>query len=116
MAFQNAGGSIADFWNLQINKLTGVLYQKKISQNRAEFLDSLSDCLQRMCGGFFMPDDSGFGHPFDLVGMELTAMSAFNDNMLEQEQNIWGQTAINAPHCFGPQGVEAWVMGSDNGF
>ena len=114
MGFQKDGGTLADFWTPNVGKLTGVLYQKILSQNKDQFLDSLSDCLQRMSGGFNMPDDSGFGHPFDLVGLELTAMDQFNGNMSEAQGNQVGQWAINAPHVFGPAG-EVMVMGSGNG-
>jgi hypothetical protein len=115
-SFQKAGGSVADFWWPQVGKLTGILYQKRQAQNNTEFLDSISDCLQRFCGGWGMPSDSGFGHPFDFVCMELSAMDAFWSGWTEAQQNALGQVAINAPHCFGPDGTEAYVMGSGNGF
>lgn len=114
-SFQQNGGTVADYWWLQQDKLTGILYQKKLSQNNAQFLDSISDCLQRFSGGWGMPDESGFGHPFDMVGLELTAQPQFNGQMTEAEGDAIGRLAINAPHVFGPNGVEAMVMGSGNG-
>lgn len=109
------GATTADFWNIQTGKLTGCLYQRVLEWDKVEFKDRIVDCLQRFSGGYNFVDDSGFGHPFDLVAMEITAMNAFNDNMGEIEQNSWGQAAINAPHCFGPNGAEAYDMGSGNG-
>jgi len=115
-SYQQPGGTVADFWHANVNKLTGILYQKKLSQNNAEFLDSLSDCLQRFCGGFNMPDDKGDGLPFDFIGLELSAQWQFNGQMTTEQGNALGRVAINAPHCFGPNGAEAWVLGSGNGF
>lgn len=109
------GATTADFWNLQKGKLTGVLYQRDISWDKVMFKDRIVDCLQRFCGGFNFIDDSGFGHPFDLVALEITAQPQFNGEMGENEGNSWGQVAINSPHCFGPEGVETFDMGSGNG-
>lgn len=115
-SFQQPGGTVADFWWKQQGKLTGLLYQKILSQNNAQFLDSISDNLQRFCGGFNMPDNNGIdGQPFDFVGLELSATFRFNGTMTEAQSDALGQVAINAPHCFGPRGVEARVMGSGNG-
>lgn len=114
-SFQQPGHTVADFWWPQVGKLTGLLYQKLLSQNAAQFLDSISDNLQRFCGGFNMPDDSGFDHPFDWVACELSAQPQFNRQMTEAQGNSLARLALNAPSCFGPNGVEARVMGSGNG-
>jgi len=114
MSFQQDGGTIADFWKLQVGKLTGVLAQKRLNDNDAEFLDWLHDCLTRMAGNFNMPSDSGFGHPFDFVGLELTAMAQFNGTCTEAEGDRVGRLAINAPKEAGPAGFVG-VMGSGNG-
>lgn len=104
----------ASFWNLQVGKLTGILAQKMISQTDAQFLDWINDCLIRMAGGFNMPKDSGFGHPFDFVMLEISAMTQFNGMCSEAEGNRLGQLAINAPAVTGPAGTVR-VMGSGNG-
>lgn len=114
-SYQPDGKFVSDFWKANVGKLTGILYQKEIAQTDAEFRDSISDCLQRFSGGWGMPDDSGFGHPFDFVCFELSATRQFNEAYTEQEGNRLGTFAINSPHCFGPTGVEAFVMGSGNG-
>lgn len=110
--------TIGDFWWKQVGKLHGILYQKYLYQNVAEFLDSISDCLQRFCGGWGMPDDNGIdGNPFDMIGLELNAMQQFNNpNVYTEQTGIdWGTVAMNAPHVFGPRGVEAKIMGRGNG-
>ncbi len=56
------------------------------------------------------PTDSGFGHPFDFVALEITAQPQFNGQMSEAEGNSWGQTAITTP----PVG-RVIVQGSGNG-
>lgn len=109
-SFQQPGGTVADFWRLQVGKLTGLLYQKKIAQTDAQFLDSLKDCLERFSGGWNMPADSGFGHPFDFVALELSAMTQFNGSCSEAEGDRIGRLAINAPPVNG-----VGVMGSGNG-
>jgi hypothetical protein len=115
MGFQQPGGSLADFWKPNVGKLTGVLYQKRLVQNDVEFLDSIYDCLIRMAGGFNMPDDSGFGHPFDFVALELDSVYQFDGTDSEADGNRLGQLAINAPHVTGPTGVTVQVMGAGNG-
>lgn len=103
-SFQQAGGIVSDFWNPNVGKLTGLLYQKKLSQNDAEFLDSLKDCLERFGGGFNMIKG------FDFVALELTAAQQFNGSCSEAEGDRIGQLAMNAPKVNG-----VGVMGSGNG-
>jgi hypothetical protein len=103
-SFQQPGGTVADFWNPNVGKLDGLLYQKIISQNDAQFLDSLNDCLQRFGGGFNMVKG------FDFVGLELSAMTQFNGTCSEAEGNRIGTLAINAPKVNG-----VGVSGSGNG-
>ncbi len=104
-SFQQPGGTVADFWKLQVGKLTGLLYQKIIEQNDAEFLDSIHDCLERFGGGFGMP----LG--FDFVGLELSALTQFAGTCSEAEGDRIGRVAINAPKVNG-----VGVSGSGNGF
>lgn len=114
MSFPEEGKDNAAYWRLQVGKLHGVLAQKMISQTDAQFRDWINDCLQRMAGGFNMPLDSGFGHPFDFVMLEISAMTQFNGTCSEAEGNRLGRLAINAPAVTGPAGTVR-VMGSGNG-
>lgn len=103
-SFQQPDKDMADFWNPNVGKLTGNLYQKKIAQNDAEFLDSLKDCLERFAGGWNMVPG------FDFVACELTVMTQFAGTCSEAEGDRIGRLAINAPKVNG-----VGVMGSDNG-
>lgn len=116
-SFQQDGGIFADFWKLQVGKLTGILHQKVLSQNPEEYWyasGGLADVLQRFAGNFFCPADSGFHHPFDLVAWEITAMTQFDGQTSEQTGDYWGTHAINCPPQSGPAGIVG-VMGSGNG-
>jgi len=104
-SFQQPGKTVADFWNPNVGKLTGLLYQKILSQTDAQFRDSLKDCLERFGGGF------GMVKGFDFVALELTAMQQFNGTCSEAEGDRIGQLAIDAPKVNG-----VGVMGSGNGF
>lgn len=114
-SFPQPGNDNASFWKLQIGKLAGVLHQKGLSQDAGLYQARLVDCLQRACGGFGMPADSGFGHPFDVVALEITATPQFEGQMTEAEGNSWGQTALATQPQTGPTGAVARVMGSGNG-
>jgi hypothetical protein len=70
----------------------------------------ITDCLQRFAGQFNFPTDSGFGHPFDFVALEITAQRQFNGQMTEVEGDSWGQTAITTRAVGAVQ-----VMGTGNG-
>lgn len=113
-SFQQSPGTAADYWKLQVGKLTGILAQKVIPQGDAAYLDWISDCLVRCAGQFNMPTDSGFGHPFDFVAFELSAMTQFGGTCSEAEGDRIGQLAIDAPAESGPAGTVK-VMGSGNG-
>lgn len=113
MSFQVSGDN-AVFWNANIGKLTGVLYQKKLAQTDAEFLDSVNDCLERCAGNDGMPATIIDGHGVDFIGLELSAQWQFNGDMTEAQGDALGRLAINAPHRTGPAG-EVMVMGSGNG-
>lgn len=111
------GGYFADFWKLNVGKLTGVLHQKKLAQDRTGYqLDSggLEDILFRFAGNDFCPPDSGFNHPFDLVACEITATYQLNGQMSESDGDSWGVTAMQTPPVPGPFGPVS-VMGSGNG-
>lgn len=114
LSFPQPDHDNASFWRLQVGKLTGVLAQKMLSQTDAQFLDWIHDCLIRMAGGFNMPIDSGFGHPFDFVMLEISAAWQFDGSCSEAEGDRLGRLAINAPAVTGPAGTVI-TMGSGNG-
>lgn len=109
-AFQQPGGVTADFWKLNVGKLTGVLHQRDLSWDSNMYQARIVDCLQRFAGGYGFPQESGFGHPFDFVALEITAMVQFNGQMSEGSGQAWGRTAINTPASGAVK-----VMGSGNG-
>lgn len=109
-AFQQPGGVTADFWKANVGKLTGVLHQRDLSWDPDMYQARIVDCLQRFAGGFGFPKDSGFGHPFDFIALEITAAVQFNGQMSEGSGQAWGRTAINTPPSGGVK-----VMGSGNG-
>lgn len=106
--------SFAGYWNRNIGKLTGLLHQRPMEWDKPEYQARLVDILERFAGGYFCSPDSGFGHPFDCIALEITAMDAFNVNMSEAEQNAWAQVAVDTPPSYGPLGPVR-VMGSGNG-
>lgn len=116
-AYQQDGQPFSAFWNLNVGKLTGVLHQKVLSQSPdAYYYDSggLVDILERFAGNVGVVPDSGFGHPFDLVAMEITAQLQFNGDCTEAEGDALGSWALNCPPQNGPAGLVG-VQGSGNG-
>lgn len=112
-SFQQPGMHFADFWNLNVGKLTGLLHQKILSQTPEEYRGAsggLVDILDRFAGGFGCAADSGFGHPFDLVALEITAMTQFEGSTSEANGDALGTWAIQTPAVGG-----VTVMGSGNG-
>lgn len=116
-AFQQPGGTTADFWKLQVGnppKLRGVLHQRMQSGSDAwdkpMYQARITDCLERFAGQDNFPPNSGDGTPFDFVALEITAMDQFNGAMSEADGNTWGDTALATP----PVGT-VHVMGSGNG-
>ncbi len=112
-AWQPDGLSTAAFWWACVGKLHGVLHQRDPNEDKGsmpEYQARITDCLVRFNGGFGFPTDSGFGHPFDFVALEITADAQFNGHMTELEGNAWGQAAITTP----PSG-NVHVQGSGNG-
>jgi len=111
-AFQKdkPGSTTAEFWNQQVGKLTGVLHQKTLAWDDAEYQARIVDCLERFAGGYGFVTDSGFGHPFDFIAYEITAMLQFDGTCSEDEGNRQGQIALNTPPVKGVR-----VMGSGNG-
>lgn len=113
-AYQPNGQTTSYFWWQNVGKLTGILRQRDPNEdqgNQTEYQYRVEDCLVRFAGGFGFPRDSGFGHPFDDIELEITAMQQFNGEMSESDGNGWGQAAIQTP---AQNGVH--VMGSGNGY
>jgi len=116
-SFQQPGGIFADFWNPNVGKLTGLLHQKVLSQNPEQYrYDSggLYDILLRFAGRASCSPDSGYGHPFDLIALEITAQTQFDGSTIEEEGDALGTWAIDTPFVSGPLGAVS-VMGSGNG-
>lgn len=114
-AFQQPGHDTASFWWLQVGKLTGILHQRDLSwADPSEYQARIVDCLQRFAGGFNFPADSGFGHAFDFIALEITAQPMFNGDIDQATQNHWGTIALTTPPSYGVFG-DVPVMGSGNG-
>ena len=109
-AYQLPGLTTADFWKANVGKLTGVLHQRDLSWDQPMYQARITDCLQRFAGGFNFPADSGFGHPFDFVALEITAQPQFNGQMTEADGDAWGQVALTTPAI-----GDVRVQGSGNG-
>lgn len=92
-AFQQPGGVTADFWRLQVGKLTGLLHQRDLSWDQPMYQARLVDILERFAGGYGFPSDSGFGHPFDCIALEITAQPQFNGQMSEALGDEWARVA-----------------------
>jgi hypothetical protein len=113
------GGEISfgEYWSWQVGKLTGLLHQKMLAWSEEEYQGRLDDILQRFAGRIPCPADSGFGHPFDCIALEITAEWQYQGRCNEQEGNRWAKVACDTPAVesivpgFGP----VRVMGSGNG-
>jgi hypothetical protein len=116
-AWQPDGHPFAYFWNASIGKLTGVLHQKILAQDPQAYYyasGGLVDILIRFAGNAGCSPESGFGHPFDLVAMEITAQDQFNGTCTEAQGDALGDWAMACPAQGGPAGMVG-VMGSGNG-
>lgn len=114
IAFQQPGGFTADFWNLNVGKLTGLLHQKTLSQNGSLYQARIDDGLSRFAGNFLFATDSGFGHPFDYVTYEVSAADQFSGSLTEAQGDAIGKIGILAPAQSGPAGTVP-VHGFGNG-
>jgi hypothetical protein len=111
----NGESVTADFWKLNVGKLTGVWHQRHLSwATHDEYQARIVDCLERFAGNYFFPADSGFGHPFDFAALEITAQPQFDGAMDEATGDGWGRCAIETTPSYGPLGPVR-VMGSGNG-
>lgn len=102
--------SFGEYWRRQVGKLTGILYQWNLDWHPDDLQPRLTDILERFAGGYGCPADSGFGHPFDLIALEITAMRQYDGQMSEADGDTWGTKAIETPAVNGVR-----VQGSGNG-
>lgn len=113
-SFQQEGHTFADYWNRNVGFLTGILHQGSIDWSMDEYRWRLADVLDRFAGQFGCSPDSGFGHPFDCIAMEITAWKQYGGSCSEEEGNAWGRNALATTPTQGPFGPVS-VMGSGNG-
>lgn len=116
-SWQIDGHPFAFFWNGNVGKLSGLLRQEILSQTpdqRRYDSGGITDVLTRFAGNFGVVPDSGFGHPFDDIELEISAQPQFNGTMTEAQGNVQGTWAIDTPAQTGPAGAVS-VMGSGNG-
>ena len=114
-AWQQPGGVTADFWNANVSKLTGILYQRDTSLSCADSQARYDDGLSRFAGNFGFVTDSGFGHPFDYVAWETSATDQFFSGLSENQGNVIGFNALCTPYVTGPTAVLVGVYGFGNG-
>ena len=114
-AWQEDGHDTAFFWNQHIGQLTGHFHQRIPFCTPEAYTVGASGCLDDMLmrfngyGGF--STDSGFGHPWDLIALEITASEQAEHGMSESDGDVWGRIALATP----PRG-NVRVQGSGNGF
>ncbi len=117
-SWQPDGHPTSYFWQANVGKLTGILHQRIQGTTPEQYQTGASGCLAdvltRFAGNDGFPVDSGFGHPFDCVALEITAMPQFDGNMSEAQGDQWGTVALTTPAQGGPAG-SVGVMGSGNG-
>lgn len=128
------GSTFADFWNPNVGKLSSLWHQAnqqwwnttqyddknqpytvpQPSWGNAMYQARLADVTSRFAGNFNVSPDSGFGHPFDCIALEITAQDQFNGTMTEAQGNARAMVALATPPQSGPAG-SVIVMGSGNG-
>lgn len=108
------GSTFADYWNQQVGKLTGLWHQRNQSWSNDEWRARVVDVLERFAGGFGVVPDSGFGHPFDFIELEISADDQFYGRITEADGNALGSFILATPPVEGPAGLVV-VMGSGNG-
>ena len=113
-AWQENHHQTADFWNAHIGQLTGLFHQRIPGSSVSDYQTGASGCLDdmlvRFAGGDGFSADSGFGHPWDLIALEITASEQFGRGMSEADGDRWGRIALDTP----PRG-DVHVQGSGNG-
>ena len=109
-SWQRDGEFTYSFWNPNVNKLTGLLYQY-YQPTCPDMQNQFLDVQVRFGGSNGFVNDSGFGHPFDVVAFELGANEFFNGNISYADVEALGFQSIYSP--VPSPGVP--VMGSGNG-
>ena len=116
-SWQPDGTFFAAFWNVNVGKLCGLWHEKILAQTPDEYRyasGGLVDILIRFAGNAGCSPDSGFGHPFDLIALEISAQTAFDGTTTEAQGDALGQWAIETPAQSGPAS-SVGVLGSGNG-
>ncbi len=108
------GSTFADFWNPNVGKLSSLWHQAVSEWTDAEYQARLADVTSRFAGNFNVSPDSGFGHPFDCIALEISAQDQFNATMTEAQGNQRAMVALATPPQSGPAG-NVIIMGSGNG-
>lgn len=108
------GSTFAEYWNAQVGLLSGLLHQRDLNWPMEEYRPRLQDILARFAGHFGVAPDSGFGHPFDLIELEITAQPQYLGQCSEAEGDALGTYALETPGMTGPAGL-CTVLGSGNG-
>lgn len=108
------GSTFADYWNVQVGKLTGLWHQRVEAWDDALWQARVVDVLERFAGGFGVSPDSGFGHPFDFIELEISADDQFNGRVSEAEGDRLGSFILTTLPSMGPLGPVP-VNGSGNG-
>lgn len=116
-AWQQDGLLFADFWNLNVNKLRGLLHQKVTNATDEEYQfgeGGLHDILLHFNGGSGCTPDSGDGTPFDVTAFEVNLEKFSENDISEDEMHRRATVGVNTPHTSGPTGI-VHVMGSGCG-
>ena len=108
------GSTFADYWNAQVGKLTGLWHQRVQAWDNAMWRARVVDVLERFAGNYGVVPDSGFGHPFDFIELEISADDQFYGRITEAQGNALGQFILATPPSSGPAGL-VYVIGSGNG-
>lgn len=111
MSFPFPDQDNASFWWPLQGYVHGILLQKRLSENDAQFTNWLQDCLQRFDGLWNMPPTNGInGEHIQGVGWELNYMSQYWDGAPTSSGNHLGDIAINSTFN------DIRIMGSGNGY
>jgi hypothetical protein len=108
------GSTFAEYWNAQVGKLTGLFHQRNQGWDNDMWRARVVDVLERFAGHFGVTPDSGFGHPFDFIELEISADDQFYGRITEAQGNALGAYIVATPPVVGPAGSVS-VMGSGNG-
>jgi hypothetical protein len=105
------------YWDRNVGKLTGVLHQRDLGWSDEEYQGRILDVLERFAGKWPCPTDSGFGHPFDFVALEINSEPQYQGRESEADGDRLGRVAMATPavESVVPGFGLVKVMGSGNG-